>query len=254
MKNIVYITINSNGVCSMDLEEILNAIKEDFPDKSIDISESLGLLMDTIDDVMNRINDKIRQAYTNRDFSTVEKYAGLGKAINYYETKIDEIINFTRIEENEIIEEDKEESNVRILPNYDEYIVDNNVEHSLYENFTHIRPFAFRINNSELVEARTWQDVLVKTCEMLISIDEEKFLAFKESKNMNGKKNKYFSIKPEGIRKPELVGNKLYVETNMSGNAIRNLIIKILKEFDIKISDYKVYFRADYTNVNRENC
>lgn len=236
----------------MELEEILNLIKEDFPDKSIDISESLSLLMDTIDDVMNKINDKIGQAYSNRDFSIVEKYTTLGKAINIYETKIDEIINFTRIEENEIIEEDTEESNSKILPNYEEYIVDNKIEHTLYENFTHIRPFGFKINKSELIEARTWQEVLIKTCEELFSVDEEKFFSFENKKNMNGKKNKYFSIKTDSIRKPELIGNKLYVETNMSGNSIRNLIIKILKEFDIKISDYKVFFRADYTNVNRE--
>lgn len=51
------------GVYIMELEEIFYVIKEDFSDKSIDISESLGLLMDTIDDVMNIINYKIGQDY-----------------------------------------------------------------------------------------------------------------------------------------------------------------------------------------------
>ncbi|SHE82879.1 hypothetical protein [Clostridium fallax] len=238
----------------MELEEILNLIKEDFPDKSIDISESLALLMDTIDDVMNKINDKIGKAYSNRDFSTVEKYNTLGKAINTYETKIDEIINFTRMEENEILEDSTEESSGKNLPNYEEYIVDNKIEHTLYENFTHIRPFGFKFNSGELIEVRTWQEVLIKTCEKLFSVDEEKFFSFENKKSMNGKKNKYFSTKTDNIRKPEIIGNKLYIETNMSGNGIRNLIIKILKEFDIKIVDYKVYFRADYTNVNKEKC
>jgi hypothetical protein len=235
----------------MELEEILKIIKEDFPDKSIDISESLGLLMDTIDDVMNRINEKIGQSYTNRDFSTVEKYTNFGKAINFYETKIDEIINFTRIEDDEITEGNIEEDIVRILPNYDEYVVDNKVEHTLYENFTHIRPFGFRINNSELMEAKTWQEMLLKTCDMFISIDSEKFLSFENNKNMNGKKNKYFSIDEKKLRKPEKVAEKIYIETNMSGNSIRNLIVKILKEYGIKVNNYKVYFRADYTQINR---
>jgi hypothetical protein len=192
----------------MELEEILNLIKEDFPDKSIDISESLSLLMDTIDDVMNKINDKIGQAYSNRDFSIVEKYTTLGKAINTYETKIDEIINFTRIEENEIIEDDTEESNSKVLPNYEEYIVDNKIEHTLYENFTHIRPFGFKINKSELIEARTWQEVLIKTCEELFSVDEEKFFSFENKKNMNGKKNKYFSIKTDSMVLCQYLGHK----------------------------------------------
>lgn len=91
-----------------------------------------------------------------------------------------------------------------------------------------------------------WQEVLIKTCELLLSVDEEKFFSFESKKHMNGKKNKYFSINTDNIRNPEIIGNKLYVETNMSGKAIRKLIIKI--------NDYKVYFRADYTNVNREGC
>lgn len=38
----------------------------------------------------------------------------------------------------------------------------------------------------------------------------------------------------------------------MSGNFIRNFIVKILKEYEIKVSDYKVYFRADYIKINKE--
>lgn len=235
----------------MELEEILNMIKEEFPDKSIDISESLGLLMDTIDDVMNKINDKIGQSYLDRNFKTAEKYMNFGKNINFYENKIDEIINFTRIEENEIIEENTEETIIRTLPNYEDYTVDNKVEHTLYENFTHIRPFGFKINNSELVEVKTWQEMLLKTCEMFFSIDPEKFLSFERNKTMNGKKNKYFSTKEDGLRRPEKVVDKIYIETNMSGNSIRNLIVKILKEYEIKVNNFKVYFRADYTNINK---
>lgn len=235
----------------MGLDEILSVIKNNFPDKSIDISESLSLLMDTIDDIMNLLNGRVGQAYSDRDFETIEKYTALGKAINIYEKKIDEIINTTRVEQSEVIEEDIEESKIKLLPNYQDYIVDNKVEHSLYENFTHIRPFGFRINTGELLEVRTWQEMLIKTCDMLIEINPEKFLSFENLKTMNGKKNKYFSIKPEGLRKPEKVANKAYIETNMSGNAIRNLIVKILKEYGIKVNNYKVYFRADYTAVNK---
>lgn len=245
--------VKFGGIWLMELTALLDIIKNEFPDKSIDISESLGLLMNTIDDVMNDINNKIGEAYSNRDFSTVDKYTALGKAINFYENKIDEIINLTRIEENEIVEENSEETIIRALPNYEEYIVDNKVEHTLYENFTHIRPFGFKINNSELIEVKTWQEMLLKTCEMFISIDSGKFLNFENNKMMNGKKNKYFSVKLDGLRKPEKIADTIYIETNMSGNSIRNLIVKILKEYEIKVSNYKVYFRADYTSINKEN-
>lgn len=51
---------------------------------------------------MNNINEKIKQSHSNRDFATVEKYINLSKTINFYETKINEIINFTRIENKSI--------------------------------------------------------------------------------------------------------------------------------------------------------
>lgn len=238
----------------MELKEILNIIKGDFPDKSIDISESLGLLMDTIDDIMNRINDKMGQAYLNRDFSTAEKYITLGKSINFYENKVDEVIDFTRIEENEANKEDESENdNIKSLPNYEEYVVNNKVEHTLYENFTHIRPFGFKIDGKELIEVKTWQEVFLKTCELLLYKDEKIFLQFENKPNMNGKKNKYFSVSVKGMRKPEMISNKIYVETNMSSNSIRNIIVKMLREYDIKVNDFKLYFRADYTNINKEN-
>ena len=116
----------ARGYVILKLKEILNVIKNDFPDKSIDISESLGLLMDTIDDLINRINDKMGQAYLNRDFSSAERYIDIGKSINFYENKIDKIINFTRIEEDGTFkEDDPENSSIKSLPNYEKYIVDN---------------------------------------------------------------------------------------------------------------------------------
>ncbi|AJD28781.1 TPA: hypothetical protein PL553_003890 [Clostridium botulinum] len=182
----------------------------------------------------------------------MDQYSGLAKQSHDYELKIEEIIKMLDVEELDVEEQINENVDNRTLPNYDEYVVDSNIEHSLYENFTHIRPFGFRISNNVLIESKTWQEVLIKTSEFLFNKDRTKFISFKNNKNMNGKKNKYFSSKSEGIRKPELVANNIYIETNMSGNSIRNLIIKMLKQYNIKVSDYKVYFRADYSNLNKE--
>jgi hypothetical protein len=52
------------------------------------------------------------------------------------------------------------------------------------------------------------------------------------------------------MRKPRKVADKIYVEINQSGNAIRNLIMKLLKEYNFSIGEFKVYFRADYTSLN----
>ncbi|MCW6107998.1 hypothetical protein [Clostridium sporogenes] len=237
----------------MGLDMFFQELKENLPDKSIDISESLELLKETINDTMEAIAVKVNEAILTRDLEKMKQYSGLVEQGHDYEVKIEEIIKMLDVEELAVKEEINENVDNKIIPNYDEYTVDNNIEHSLYENFTHIRPFGFKINNNKLIEGRTWQEVLIKTSEILFNKNRTKFLSFENNKNMNGKKNKYFSCKPEGIRKPELVANSIYLETNMSGNAIRNLIIKMLKQYDIKVSHYKVYFRADYSSLNKEN-
>jgi hypothetical protein len=35
--------------------------------------------------------------------------------------------------------------------------------------------------------------------------------------------------------------------TNMNANQIRNVIERMLRRYDIKINDFKIYLRADYT-------
>lgn len=237
----------------MDLDMFFQELKESLPDKAIDISESLELLKETINDTMEAIAAKVNESIIARDLEKMKQYLDLVEQGHDYEVKIEEIIKMLDVEELAVKEEINENTGNKILPNYEEYVVDNKVEHTLYENFTHIRPFGFRIDGEELIEVKTWQEVFLKTCELLFYKDEKKFLQFENKPNMNGKKNKYFSVSVKGMRKPEMISSKIYVETNMSSNSIRNIIVKMLREYNIKVNDFKLYFRADYTNINREN-
>ncbi|WP_058485354.1 hypothetical protein [Defluviitalea phaphyphila] len=236
----------------MEINYLIEKIKEECPDKAIDISESLDLLRTVINDTIEIFGDKMNSAVLNRDFKKISIYKDMAESIHQYEKKIEELISLFEIDEIPINEETDEETEKRTIPNYEKYIVDNKIEHTLYENFTHKRPFGFKLNEGKIIEASTWKDILVKTCEILMTIDENKFMSFENNDTMNGKKNKYFSVDPNLIRNPRKIGNKIYIETNQSGNSIRNLIIKLLKEYNFKISDYKVYFRADYTNLNNK--
>lgn len=236
----------------MEFNKFVEKLKEEFPDKAIDISEGLELLKETINDSIEAIGNKINIAVRNRAFDKISIYSDMAKKADSFEKKIYEIMNLLEVEEIDISEETEEEIEKNIIPNYDEYVVDHNIEHNLYENFTHKRPFAFKLNDHKMVEVKTWQDMLIKTCEYLIAINEKKFLSFENNAAMNGKKNKYFSTNSSGMRKSRKVGGKIFVEINQSGNAIRNLVIKLLKEYNFKISQYKIYYRADYSTLNKE--
>ncbi|MFA6815009.1 MAG: hypothetical protein WCQ87_03815 [Parabacteroides sp.] len=242
----------------MECNDVLDKLKEEFPDKAIDISECLELLREIINDSIEAIGDRINTAVTNRNFDGVTQYSDMAEEINRYEKKIEEFIDMLEVERIDMLEveridvpgETEEEVEKKTIPNYAEYVVDSRVEHTLYENFTHKRPAAFKINDHKLIEVKTWQDVLVKTSEILMSIDGKKFISFENSSEMNGKKKKYFSRKSSDLRKAGNIDGKIFIEMNQSGNAIRNLIVKMLKKYGFKINGYKVYFRADYSNIN----
>lgn len=251
MANIKYeIGIKRCGGIFMDYQELIIQIKEEFPDKAIDIMESLELLSVAINETIESVGKKITKSFSEKQYDKIPYYSSIAEEIEFYEKKIEEIISMVDVDDDIIMEEETdEEVEVKTIPNYSEYVVDHNIEHTLYENFTHKRPFGFKLNDHHIVEVKTWKDMLIRTSEYLIAIDEKKFLSFEIKASMNGKKNKYFAINPDDMTRPRKVAGKIYIEMNQSGNAIRNLIIKLLKEYNFKISEYKVYFRADYSSA-----
>lgn len=234
----------------MDYIKLINQIKDELPNKAIDIMESLELLKLVLSETVEEIGERINIYFSQKQYDKIPYYSTIANDIEAWNVKIEEIFSAIDIDNTEVEEEAEEEQEVKTIPNYDEYRVDTNVEHTLYESFTHKRPFGFKLREQPIVEVRTWQDMLVKTCEYLMEIDKKKFLSFENITSMNGKKNKYFSKTPKDMRKPKKIADEIYVETNQSGNAIRNLIIKLLREYHFSINEYKVYFRADYTNLN----
>ena len=235
----------------MDYQELLNNIKNEFPEKAIEIIEGLELLRMVIDDTVVTIGEKVNESFSEKQYDKLPYYSKLAEEMGTYEKKLKEVIDILDIEDLEL-EGKKEVDEEKEIPDYDQYTIDKNIEYSLYENFTHKRPYAFKLLDDRLIRVKTWQEMLIKVCENLIEVDEEKIIGFEELEHMNGKKKKYFSSKSKGMRNPKRVANKIYVETNQSANSIRNLLIKILKEYGLKTGDLKIYLRADYTEINKD--
>lgn len=233
----------------LNIEQVVQTIKLEFPDKAIDLSESVELLKETINDIMNAINLKSSEAFERRDFSARRNYDEIALVIHEYEQKMDQFISLLDVDDDIIENEIYEETETR--KNYAAFKVDSEVVHTLYENFAHVRPFAFQLGDNKKIQVKTWKEVLLGTCELLYTINEDKFIKFESNPQMNGKKNKYIAKDSQILKKPYLLHGIIYIETNMGGNSIRNLILKMLKAYDLKPADYKVYFRADYSESNQ---
>jgi len=157
----------------------------------------------------------------------------------------------------EDVSKNKEDENIHTsskekqIPNYTQYLTDSNIQHTLYEDLTHKRHSAFKLKG-EKYDAKDWKEMLLETCDILGEIDKEIIINFPKDPVMNGKKITYFAFKEEEIeRAPKKLKNlELYISTNHSANSIRNIVINILRAYKIPVAEYKVYFRADYSELH----
>ena len=241
----------------MNLEELILLIKEQFPKNAIEIKECLMLLSESIDSTISDIQKSSDVAYKDRNFDRIEELVQVAKSINGVQANVDNYINNLELEDinDEVAvinqQDNEQEIENRKLPNYSDYIVDCDIPYGLYEDFTHKCPAAFSISGNKF-EARQWKDVLILTCEELTKKDDQKFLGFCTDPSMQGKKANYFSNNSKGMRKPVKLSNlDVYIETNMSANQIRNVIAKLLRKYDIRITEYIIFLRADYTDLHK---
>ncbi|AOR24955.2 hypothetical protein [Clostridium taeniosporum] len=238
-----------NNLIDQELYDFLN---KKFPKCANDLKEGIELLENIIQSTIDTIEEKSGETIKKeRDFSKADEYRKKESILNTIALKLQEVMDNLSIEtepeENLTIEEKEEKE----IPNYNKYLVDSNVQHTLYEDFTHKRPVAFELNG-EKHDVRDWKDMLLQTCNIIANINKDLIMSFPKNERMNGKKVTYFAYKEEDIvRAPRKIENlDLYVSTNHSANSIRNIVINILREYKISVSAFKIYLRADYSELH----
>ncbi|MDO5039561.1 hypothetical protein [Clostridium sp.] len=235
----------------MKVFEFLNV---EAPSSVGDIREALDLLVASIDSAIEQVGEKLNVSFVNKEFKKVselnsnsEELYNINKRIQKVIDDLDTIIDERNIEESN----EKEESYGKQIPNYSDYLVDTNIEHNLYEDLTNKRPCAFMIEGKKY-EIKDWKGALTQTINYLASKNKDIITNFVDDPKMNGKKVIYFSrVKLPTMKSPREIKNaNIYVETNLSANSIRNLIIKMLNKYNIKLNDYKIYLKADYSELH----
>lgn len=243
------------GECIVDVK-LFEFLGREVPSSVSDIREALDLLATSIESAIDQVAEKANISFKNKEFKKVvelstnsEELNEVSKKIQEFILSLDNIIDERQIEEIPKLSEDEVEE--KEIPNYSDYLVDTEVEHNLYEDLTHKRPCAFKIRG-EKIEVKDWKGALVKTINYLGEKDPTILKAFVDNPKMNGKKVIYFSrVELPTMRAPRKIDSaNIYIETNLSANGIRNLLIKALNKYNIKLSDYKIYLKADYSELH----
>lgn len=222
----------------MDLNELLIILKENFPEKTKELSSSLELLRETIQGFINTIKDSVNYAMSREDFESPKFYLNLGEELKNYNKRIGEILNLLQADT-------QEQSLKRKITGHDTTKdSDSKVERLLTEDLTSTKPRGFSLDGGGFVKAKSWKEVLIYSCQVFYSLDSEKLKSLTMHPDFEGIKRRLIGSNPEMMRKPQKIEKGIFIETHLSANGIRDLLVKLLKAYGFTIEDFKVYLRT----------
>lgn len=235
--------------------KILDFLGEEVPGSVGDIREALDLLGLSIENAIEQVGEKVSKSFASKDYKKASQLSLNSQELDLLSKKIQDVVaELDSIMDKRNIRDSLtkiEESDEKDIPNYNDFLVDNKVEHTLYEDYTHKRPCAFSIEGN-YIEVNDWKNVLVETLNYLGNKNRAVLDSFVDDRKMNGKKVIYFAKNEASIKRAprKIDSGNIYVETNQSANSIRTLLIKVLNKCNINISQYKIFLRADYSELH----
>lgn len=282
--------IEDNKDILSDYANFIKRTKEISPNKVDDLKVSLEMLQEAVGSIVTDTGKTINKNISERTFDDLDTYVDFVKDGSVYEGKLSEMIEsltFDIVEEDDIevdteLDDDlftsavtqrldylnnesliipniESDNNLDVgitdnegdVPNYEDYRVSTSDEYHLHDDFTHKRPYGFKLNENLIAEVNNWRAVYIKLAELLCESDDQLFMTLAKDFNFRGSYRNYFSLDPNELSKPYDVNSTgMYMETAHSANAIRDLIIKLLHKFNYNVDNFIVYLRADYTELN----
>lgn len=254
----------------MNLEKILSIIEfvqNETPENQELLDKAIGAIKDVLQSEQALVDENAMNLLRERDYDKMQKYIDMSKTIASVQSSIKDIFEEIGVDkpkekkvvlrksaDKEILEDDMEfleDDQKRI--NYEEYRVDETVAHDLMTDFRYTKPAAFSLDEIRY-PARMWKQMLVKICEILYQKNNKIFEEFLEDKFMQGKTRKYFSRNEASLRNPEKIKeSNIFVETNLSANSIRDMVMKMLDKYRIPYAAFKVYLSKDLNPLHKED-
>jgi len=231
------------------MEKLIRFLRDEYPEDALEIQECIELLNQAIVGCVGSLKIASNDAVDQRDFEKLAEIPLLLGTIDKIQNQLEGYSDALQLDtevEDKIVEENILDDE-KLVPDYESLKVDSNIPYTLYDGYTYKRPSGFEILGQRY-NAKEWKDVLIQTCEFLVVKDKSIFESFVSDTAMQGRKVAYFCKDPQDIRAPRNIsGTDIYVMTNMSANQIRNVIEKMLRRYRIKITEFKIFLRADYT-------
>ena len=215
-------------------EQKINSILKDLTN----VHENLLSLSDDIWQSIDHNNtEKLEEgvAFKKQFNSLLDKFVENAQDISVLVTQ------FTGVKDEELTVTKTESENERIIKE-----LDKDVPHSITEDFTYKRPYAFIIEKHAFTNTTTWKDIYVQFCRYLSNKDSNKLSQLADNPDFFSKQNrKYYSADHATLRVPALIMKDFYIETNLSARDTAERIKFLLQYYDISKDELCVYLRQD---------
>lgn len=203
------------------IEYVIN----NFPTISTEIQEGLSNLANILENTIDYIEDKSSEIIKKkRDFKLSKAHRDTSIAIYDVVKNIDEYIKWMQDEHGKNIQKQEYENNKSKNQIQEKHLEDekesinkivNEEGIEIYKDFSLKEPKAFKLDNI-LVAVENWDDLLVKTAEVLTK-------QYKKNKNSNMVVKE---IKP--------------IEKKSIQNSFRDTVIEMLTEYKINLDEFKI--------------
>lgn len=121
----------------------------------------------------------------------------------------------------------------------------NDEPYSLFENFTFKRPHGFILKGTAITGVVTWKRLYTRFCESLFRLDPQKFRELPANEEfISSHGNPMFSKEKGNFHNAIYVGG-LHANAHFSANGFRDSILKLIRAFEIKTSEFDIFLRED---------
>lgn len=213
----------------------------------------MELFSNSFDDGLAFLQREIQSKAQLGDYDAIDEINGICKQIKRIKNGMNQLLDqMAKEKKPDAFDEEYDIIDENENIDYSQCLVNTNDRHSLDEDFEYKRPCGFLLNGKRY-NADNWQEMLISVCSELAKLNRSLLESFVISLDFKGKKINYFGKRHVHGKNKKIPGTDIYVWINLSANAIKNLIRKILVAFGIKPSVFFVFFRADYSQLHMDN-
>jgi hypothetical protein len=209
--------------------EDLEAVRENL----LGLSDDIWLSIDHNDPQGLEEGVEFKRAYN-------EKMAAFDRLATELSAMIQQFTS-VRLEEAEQAGGESEDENVRLIRE-----LDREEPHSIEEDFTFKRPHGFILEGQAVTGITTWRRLYELLCQQLLRRDPKRFHTLTDHPDfISNRGHPSFTRDPSVLRSAGQMADGLFTEINLSANALRDVIIKLLTEFQISKESLRIYLRED---------